>query len=284
MNKAKELLSPVQFIEHIKNRLSELEQAYKTKQADVKRNPPGLIRIVRNHGKLQFYRRKSKSDLQGTYMPRSQNPMAFKLIQSDYDEKALSAISEEIIFLKSFLTKYKTKQVEHLFETLPDTRKQIVYPLTFSDSQYKKEWLSIKFPKKEIPPDIPQLFTDNGEQVRSKSEVIIANALLAANIPYRYEFPVKLNLNAGISSQTPDICTFHPDFYCLNLRTRKEYIWEHFGIMDDEEYSTRATEKLMLYQRNGYYPGKNLIITMETSKTKISSLELKQIIHEYLLN
>ena len=284
MNKAKELLSPVQFIEHIKNRLSELEQAYKTKQADVKRNPHGLIRIVRNHGKLQFYRRKSKSDLQGIYMPRSQNPMAFKLIQSDYDEKALSAISEEIIFLKSFLTKYKTKQVEHLFETLPDTRKQIVYPLTFSDSQYKKEWLSIKFPKKEIPTDIPQLFTDNGEQVRSKSEVIIANALLAANIPYRYEFPVKLNLNAGISSQIPDICTFHPDFYCLNLRTRKEYIWEHFGIMDDEEYSIRATEKLMLYQRNGYYPGKNLIITMETSKTKISSLELKQIIHEYLLN
>ncbi len=190
MYKVKELLSPVQFIAPIQSRLLELEKACKSKQVEVKRNPSGLVRIVRNHGKLQFYKRKSKSDLQGTYMPRSQNPVAYKLIQSDYDSKALTAIREEISFLKNFLLQYKIKNSSHLFETLPDTRQQIVTPLTLSESQYAEEWLSITYPKKEISSDIPQLFTDNGEQVRSKAEVIIANALKAAGIPYRYEFHV----------------------------------------------------------------------------------------------
>ena len=284
MYKLKELLSPVQFIAPMHTRLSELEQAYKTKQAAVKGPPEGLIRIVRNHGRLQFYKRKSKSDLQGTYMPRSQNPLAYKLIQSDYDAKALVAIKEEITLIKSFLSKYKSKNTVQLFETLPETRQQIVTPLTKSDSQYAQEWLSINYQKKIVSPDVPLLFTDNKEQVRSKVEVLIANALKAAGVPYRYEFPIKINLYADLPSHTPDICTFHPDFYCLNLRTRKEYIWEHFGMMDDAEYSARAAEKLMIYQQNGYYPGKNLIITMETAKTKPSSLEFKQIIQEYLIN
>lgn len=282
MYKLKELLSPVQFIAPIHTRLTELEQACKIKQLEVKRNPSGLIRIVKNHGQLQFYKRKSKSDLQGTYMPRSQNQLACKLIQSDYDKKALAAIKDEISLLKSFLKKYQTNNTSHHFTTLPDTRQQIVTPLTLSDSQYAEDWLSKKYPKKEIPPDIPKLFTDNKEQVRSKAEVLIANALKAAGVPYRYEFPVKLNHNAGLSSNAEDIKIFHPDFYCLNLRTRKEYIWEHFGMMDDADYSARAAEKLLLFQKNGYYPGKNLIITMETSKTKTSSIELNQIIQEFL--
>ena len=282
MYKLKELLSPVQFVAPIHTRISELEQACKTKQMEVKRNPSGLIRIVKNHGQLQFYKRKSKSDLQGTYMPRSQNQLAYKLIQSDYDKKALTAIKDEITLLKSFLKKYQTNNTNHHFKTLPATRQQILTPLTLSDSQYAELWLSEKYPRKEISPDIPKLFTDKGEQVRSKAEVLIANALKAADIPYRYEFPINLNLNAVLPSHTEDIQTFHPDFYCLNLRTRKEYIWEHFGMMDDTDYSARAAEKLLLYQQNGYFPGKNLIITMETSKTKTSSMELNQIIQEYL--
>ena len=282
MYKLKELLSPEQFIAPIHTRLTELEQAYKTKQLEVKRNPSGLIRIVKNHGQLQFYKRKSKSDLQGTYIPRSQNQLAYKLIQSDYDKKALAAIKEEISFIKLFLTKYQTTNTNHHFKKLPDSRQKIVTPLTLTDSKYAELWLSEKYPGKEISPDIPKLFTDMGEQVRSKSEVLIANALKASGIPYRYEFPIKINLKADDPSQVPVIQTFHPDFYCLNLRTRKEYIWEHFGMMDDAEYSTHAAKKIILYQQNGYFPGKNLIITMETSKTKPSSMELSQIIQEYL--
>ena len=44
-----------------------------------------------------------------------------------------------------------------------------------------------------------------------------------------------------------DFCHLHPDFYCLNLRTRQEFAWEHFGMMDDPDYASTTAEKLRLY-------------------------------------
>ena len=102
-------------------------------------------------------------------------------------------------------------------------------------------------------------------------------------MPYRYEFPLLMDKNAA-DPDFPDydFCRLHPDFYCLNLRTRGEFAWEHFGMMDDPDYATRATEKLQLYAENGFFPGKNLIVTMETSRKQLSSKMLKAIIQTYL--
>ena len=52
--------------------------------------------------------------------------------------------------------------------------------------------------------------------------------------------------------------------------------------MDDEEYAKRAIEKLSLYSANGYFPGKNLIITMESKNSQIQSHEISRVIKEYL--
>jgi hypothetical protein len=105
-----------------------------------------------------------------------------------------------------------------------------------------------------------------------------------AGVPYRYEFPLLMDKNANYPDFSDyDFCRLHPDFYCLNLRTRGEFAWEHFGMMDDLEYAARAAEKIQLYQENGFFPGKNLIITMETSKKPLSSRGLKNLIKEYLL-
>lgn len=286
MYKKIEALSPEQFIIPLKKHLAALELVLKEKQMKVKHDQTGLIRIVKNHGSFQFYKRKSKRDAQGIYMPRAQNSLALKLIQNDYDTKAINSLHEEISLLKVFLKKYKINNTTHLFEKLSSSRRKLITPLTLPDERFVKNWLATEYKKKQIPEDAPKLFTDNGEQVRSKSEVIIANSLKAAGIPYRYEFPLTLNRRAEIAktSRSSDLCTFHPDFYCLNLRTRKEFIWEHFGMMDDAEYAIHAGEKLLLYQQNGYLPGRNLIITMETSRALFSSRAAKQIIEEYLIS
>lgn len=112
--------------------------------------------------------------------------------------------------------------------------------------------------------------------MRSKSEVIIANALKSHDVPYRYEYPIVLEV------ADEDHREFYPNFYCLNLRTRQEYVWEHFGMMDDAEYAERAVQKMSLYSANGYFPGKNLIITMESKSAPLSSQEINRIINEYL--
>ncbi len=284
MYKKIESLTPEQFTKPLRNHLAELELALKEKQVRIKNAPTGKIRIVKNNGCFQFYKRKSKRDAQGTYMPRSQDSLALQLIQADYDTKALAAIRSEISLLKSFLKSYKGRNTVEFFNRLPATRRALVTPLTLPASKFAEKWLSEEYQRKPISEDVPQLFTENGEQVRSKSEVIIANSLKAAGIPYRYEFPMTINRRAEIAkkSRSSDLCTFHPDFYCLNLHSRREFIWEHFGMMDDAEYAARAAEKLILYQQNGYLPGKNLIITMETSHAQVSSRASKQIIEEDL--
>lgn len=273
-----ESLKPTVFLPQIEARIVELEEALKAKQFAVRKNPSGLVRIVRRGKSLLFYKRSSPSDAQGTYMPRSQEKLVRALIQNDYDKRTIPAIEAEIKELKDFLKAYKEKCCDTVYQKLASTRREVVTPLTLDDKQYATAWLKVEYRHKKIPEDAPQLYTENNEQVRSKSEVIIANALKAAGVPYRYEFPLLVDRN----SADADFCQFHPDFYCLNLRTRKEFAWEHFGMMDDPDYAERATEKLELYAENGFFPGKNLIITMETSDKPLSSKLLKSVIQTYL--
>ena len=273
-----ESLKPAVFIPQIETRITDLEEALKAKQFAVKKNSSGLVRIVRRGKTLLFYKRSSPSDAQGTYMPRSQEKLARALIQNDYDQKTIPAIEAEIKELKDFLRAYKEKCSDTVYQKLPSTRQEVVTPLTLNDEQYAAAWLKVDYRRMKISEDAPQLFTDNNEQVRSKSEVIIANALKAAEVPYRYEFPLLVDRNAADA----DFCQLHPDFYCLNIRTRQEFAWEHFGMMDDPAYAARATEKLELYAENGFFPGKNLIITMQTSGNPLSSKLLKSVIQTYL--
>ena len=276
-----ESLKPAVFHPQIEARIAELEEVLKAKQFAVKKNPSGLVRIVRRGKSLLFYKRSSPSDAQGTYMPRSQEKLARALIQNDYDKRTIPVIEAEIKELKDFIKNYKTKSSDMAFKKLPSPRREVVRPLTLDDDAYAAEWLKVEYRHKKIPEDTPQLFTDNNEQVRSKSEVIIANALKAAGVPYRYEFPLLVDKNPEADAGA-DFCELHPDFYCVNLRTRQEFAWEHFGMMDDPDYAARATEKLELYAENGFFPGKNLIITMETSAKPLSSKLLKSVIQIYL--
>ena len=114
--------------------------------------------------------------------------------------------------------------------------------------------------------------TEQGERVRSKSEKIIADKLHAMGIPYRYEYPVYLS---GYE-------TVYPDFMLLKTKTREEILFEHFGLMDDPDYCENAISKLQKYSQNGYFLGKNLIVTFELPKVPLDMNVLEQMLKEVL--
>lgn len=62
------------------------------------------------------------------------------------------------------------------------------------------------------------------------------------------------------------LITVYPDFTILNRTNRSEIILEHFGRLEDPEYIAASLSKLDLYSRNGYFPGKNFLFTMETNR------------------
>lgn len=109
-----------------------------------------------------------------------------------------------------------------------------------------------------------------GKLFRSKSEVIIANALYVNKIPYRYECLLKLPEGA-----------YFPDFTIKHPKTEKIYYWEHFGMMDNQEYCEKTFRKLKIYADNNIFPTINLITTYETRQVPLDSEKVQRIIDEY---
>ncbi len=103
--------------------------------------------------------------------------------------------------------------------------------------------------------------TARGELVRSKSEVIIANALFYHHLEYIYE--PELILEGKVK---------RPDFKVVDDDTGDEWYWEHCGMMDDPKYKKRWEEKKAFYKKNGIEEGKNLIVTYDVNGTLDSHL------------
>ena len=52
--------------------------------------------------------------------------------------------------------------------------------------------------------------------------------------------------------------------------------------MDDPDYAKNAASKLRLYAENNIFPGRNLILTMETQTIPLSTRAIERIITEFL--
>ena len=74
----------------------------------------------------------------------------------------------------------------------------------------------------------------------------------------------------------------HPDFTVLNVRKRKENLWEHMGKMDDENYRDYALNRIIDYEKQGIFPGDKLILTHETLNNPINSKIIEKTILNYL--
>ena len=270
-----EQLTPNNSIECLQQRLKELITIYKKLKTTTPIQVPGRLRISQKGTYTEYYHIKEEGDTHGKYLPKKQESIPHQLAQKDYDEKIIKLVEEEITTLQTYLN--TTQKIPDFYHQMCPARQKLITPLTLSDDQYAAQWKNVTWQGLPFSPDAPVYTTNQGERVRSKSEVLIANALAQYGIPYRYEYPLTLQRQHSRSTTT-----LHPDFLCLNLRTRQEFIWEHFGIMDSPEYVANAVSKLNLYTQNKITPGKKLIITMETATEPLTPSVIEQMIKDLL--
>ena len=122
--------------------------------------------------------------------------------------------------------------------------------------------------------------TKRGDLVRSKSEVIIANELLAQGVDrYEYEAPLPL----------PDGKTRYPDFTVVDDDTGARYYWEHLGLLHNPDYETRWNRKLEAYREACILPhdeggGKagTLLVTRDDDRGGIDAKAIADLIREVL--
>lgn len=112
----------------------------------------------------------------------------------------------------------------------------------------------------------------NGQKVRSKSEAIIATMLHVNKIPFHYEEALHLGKRV-----------IYPDFTIRHPVTGQIYYWEHFGMMDNENYAQVAFRKMQLYNINGIMLSDTLLATYESEEAPLKSNIVENMIQQYFL-
>ncbi len=229
----------------------------------------GKVKVLVKGESLQFYMKTCKEDgVDGRYLHADEKEKAISIVKAEYYNKLINALEERIRNINRLMLCIDRTDPFKIYLSMGKGKQRIVESLVTSNKEYREEWLSEEYQGKEFREDTSEIYTDRGERVRSKSEKIIADKLYNENIPYRYEYPLDI----------PYFGIIYPDFTILDEEKRRNIIYEHFGLMDDENYVNKAISKIQLYASAGYILGDNLFITMETSVKPFDSRILDGII------
>lgn len=239
--------------------------------------PEGTLRCEMAQGKYPQYYLIHKDEREryprGRFLRKSEHELARCIAQKEYDLQMLELLKEKEKLLKYLLRNKNETTLTSIYQNLPETRKRLVVPYVLSDEQYVKEW-EMDIASAQNPfPITNSFFTEKGEEVRSKTEKMIADKLYYMGIPYKYEAALWLK-NHGV---------IYPDFTMLNIRTRDTIYLEHFGMMDNPEYCKKAIEKIEFYEQNCIYQGEKLLITFECSGKGINMKQVESLIERHLL-
>lgn len=232
----------------------------------------GKLRVSMDGKNIRYYHCLKNGEKKEVYIHANEVEIARKLAQEDYNNRINRLVRKRIGQLSRLLVDYDENEIDALFDGLHPARKKLVNPVRKTTEQNCTDWLSKTYTGKGFEEGMPVIFTNNGIRVRSKSEKIIADYFESAGIAYKYECPLILN----------PFGTIYPDFTVLSKKTGKEIYWEHEGLMDNPEYAKSAVKKIELYEKNGIFPGENLILTFETS-VNILNMEIVKNFAESML-
>ena len=261
-------------------RIKYLQKLIKKKKSCLINAPQGRIKIFSRGAKSYYsYYASDSSDLRYLRLnDKSDMALAKSIAQRDYDLQVLRLAENELKLLENELTFYQKGSADDFFDTLNQGRQALVTPIRLTDEQYVERWLAQSYPKKPMNPTLSSYETKRGEDVRSKSEKMIADDLYSDDIPYLYEKTVPV-----IDLITGQPINLHPDFTVLNVRTRKTYLWEHWGKCDDAGYMNDNVKKIREYQNAGYTLGENLIVTFETRAFPLTPEQIQTVKKCYLI-
>ncbi|MBQ9063652.1 MAG: hypothetical protein IJ121_12685 [Eubacterium sp.] len=261
-----------QVIRLLRKERDNLEKRLEEAERRIEQAPEGSVQVKKHKKGVQFYFRSSPQEKKLKYLPSAERPKAIALIQKMYDKRIISSAEQQINCIERFLNHYDPDALKKVFWTENPERQKLLKAVDVPDELFIDEWLAADFTPKEFYEGSKVHFTSKEEKVRSKSEVLIANSLYRHGIPYRYECPLRLNSRI-----------VYPDFTILRASDRKEFYWEHLGMMDDTEYRNHAFMKIQSYERMGIFPGEKLILTIETYKLPLNQKTINNVIRHYFL-
>lgn len=240
-------------------------------ERDLRQAPEGKLRVTNSGQKVKYYHLLPGKGANGVYLRNEDRLLAEELAQKEYAQKFWALAVKRRNFITSILKKLSALDLTKPFNSMSPKKQVLVTPYVWSQEEKIRQWESVEYESPPIPDDIPEIYTNRGERVRSKSEKIIADRLYELGIPYRYESPLYL-----------DYTLLHPDFTILDTRTFEEVYLEHLGMMDNEEYLNKALKRLDLLAQYGIMTGHRLLLTFETAKHPVNPRYLDSLLKDLI--
>ena len=245
----------------------------------IAKSPAAWIRFKKVRGSIYVYKRTEPSQTNGTYVKKGNKKEISLLVQKLYNTRLKEAVIEEQKQIEACLAILKKTNTdpETVINSIPQKMREYIDTDIFNDEDEVEKWRREVFIGNNPTRIEKQFKTSNGEIVRSKSELIIAEMLNKYKVPFFYERPF---YQISVGSRKSNL---YPDFTCFNRRTGRTYYWEHLGMMDSAEYASKNIRKVMEYSSEGVFPGSELILSFETSEVPLSIDYIKALIRKYLL-
>lgn len=250
------------FLSILNNELEKQRLILHRVKRELKNAPKGFLRARKRRNTVSLYHVTSSLETNVT-----KNPEKIKaLIDQKINAKIEKAINANIAVLQKALADFQPYEYNDIIKTLPD-----VYRLA---TRFIPEIPKATQNMLLFSPETHKHTTTSGIYVRSKSEVIIANALTSYGIPFSYEemFPVATSKGKRVYPDFKIVCS---DGYII--------IWEHWGLLSNIDYCTKQVNKLNLYQSQNYVIGENLIITMDDCNGGCNAQKIDEIIRTSIL-
>ncbi len=282
-------------LKKLKKEGTELEKKLKKIDAFLENAPEGCLKWQNKNGQTYYYHqfgrredkakeiskndktneKKSLIKWKRKYIKKKDITLAHRLAQKQYYEKVRPIIENNLNEINVFLESFQKNEVDYIYDSLSDERKRMVIPIQTTVKQKIEQWMEESYVQNQMYPEHLKYETEQGEQVRSKSEVIIANFLYKhkANFVYKYERPLELMEKGRLK-------TIYPDFTILNIHTGNIIYWEHAGRMDDPYYANEFVKKINTYAENDLFVGRDVIVTYETMTTPLDIHIVKRLIKD----
>lgn len=203
------------------------------------------------------------------YLDKSSTKLRDQLAFNKYYEEINVLLQKRLSQFESILEDFSDHELDEVFEKIGLPEDSLVKPIFPTMNQKFNKWKSIKSHPR-ILPNAPEIYTNNGEKVYSKSEKILADRLFIHGISYKYEAPLEIENKV-----------YYPDFTIYSKKLDKIIYWEHLGMMENSNYEERNFNKLNKFTLNGIYAGSNLIITYESSSTYLNDKVIDFYIYKY---
>lgn len=225
----------------------------------------------KSNGHFQYSYRDADNKL--IYIKSKDIELAKRLAEKEYYVKVQSKLLSQRYAINKFLAVYDKSAVYKVYDDICEGRKALFKSVYKSDEEYIEAWMEAHQGNQNTLEATVKYTTNKGELVRSKSEKILADLFNKHGVPYQYEPRVEL--------KDGKVC--YPDFILLNVKERKTYYWEHFGLASDKEYSEKNLDKLCRYEQSGMIIGDNLIVSMESVGTQLDMISIEAKIKKYLI-